>query len=331
MKKETVTFAVFTDLHIEIMHDGARRLETFLNAAQEANVDFIIHLGDFCYPKDNFCCQCSVDKMPINLQRSKEHSTKQEKEVLLAQYAAFPKPAYHMLGNHEMDFCTKSDAMALYGMEKSYYSFRCGGWHFIVLDGNHYRDENGVVVDYAYGKYFETKDLPYLGNTQLEWLKHELESGLEPTVLLCHQPMLEGPRGLRDAKELHTIIQFARTRGKQVRLCMNGHLHQDQLQRKAGVVYYTLNSISNHWVGLEYEMQRYSKSIEENFPNLRFTLPYQNPLFAIITLDETGMRVRGVRGRFVQPGPRHMGISPTPTAGIKDRDLSWCEQDYSES
>ena len=64
-------------------------------------------------------------------------------------------------------FCSKADALEMYGMEKPYYSFHLKGWHFIVLDGNSYRDEHGDLVDYNFGKYFETTDLPYLGDSSL--------------------------------------------------------------------------------------------------------------------------------------------------------------------
>ena len=52
MKTQPVTFAAMTDLHLDIMHDGMMRIDAFLDAAQKADVDFIIQLGDFSYPKD---------------------------------------------------------------------------------------------------------------------------------------------------------------------------------------------------------------------------------------------------------------------------------------
>ncbi len=325
MEQGTVKFAAFTDLHLDIMHDGARRLDAFLNAAEQEDVDFIIHLGDFSYPEDTSCCKCDPQKMPVNLKLAMKYPPDVPKKELLARFSSFPKPAYHMLGNHEMDFSTKDMAMELYGMTSPYYAFHCNGWHFIVLDGNHCRNAGGEIVDYWYGKYFETTDLPYLGDPQLAWLEQELLDGQEPVVLLCHQPMRECPRGLKDRDALLDLIQQARMRGKIVRLCMNGHLHEDLLYRENGVVYYTLNSISNYWAGLEYETLRYSKKIDTLFPNLRYTLPYQKPIYAIITLDRSGMDVRGIQGRFVQPGPLHTDIRPMPTASIRNRHLEWPE------
>lgn len=325
MERNRVVFAAFADLHLDIMHDGERRLAAFLEEAGKADVDFIIQLGDFAYPEDTSRCMCAPDKMPVNLKLAMEYPPDVPKLELLSKFNGFPKPAYHVLGNHEMDFSTKEEALVMYGMKNPYYSFRCRGWHFIVLDGSHMRDENGKVKDYRYGQYFETKDLPYLGEEQLAWLEDELKGDVEPAVLFCHQPLGDERRGVRDVSALRRILSDARSRGKYVRLCMNAHLHVDKLQINDGIIYYSLNSISNYWAGPAYETIRYPGGIEEKYPNLRFTLPYQRPLFAVITLDEKGMRVRGRRGRFVQPGPLRTGIRPMPTAGIKDREIAWLD------
>lgn len=47
MKTQPVTFAAMTDLHLDIMHDGMMRIDAFLDAAQKADVDFIIQLVIF--------------------------------------------------------------------------------------------------------------------------------------------------------------------------------------------------------------------------------------------------------------------------------------------
>ena len=60
MKTQPVTFAAMTDLHLDIMHDGMMRIDAFLDAAQKADVDFIIQLGDFSYPKDTSTCLCDT-------------------------------------------------------------------------------------------------------------------------------------------------------------------------------------------------------------------------------------------------------------------------------
>lgn len=45
-------FAVFTDLHYDVIPDGDRRLDEFINKVKEEKIDFIIELGDLCHPTD---------------------------------------------------------------------------------------------------------------------------------------------------------------------------------------------------------------------------------------------------------------------------------------
>ena len=70
---------------------------------------------------------------------------------------------------------------------------------------------------------------------------------------------------------------------------MNGHVHRDIRHFENGILYYTLNSISNYWAGTAYATHRYSSEIEAKFPNLQFVVPYADPIYAIVTLDENGV------------------------------------------
>lgn len=322
MKQNQVTFGVFSDLHLDIMHDGEKRMEAFFRAAEEADVDFIIHLGDFCYPRGVLGVAPEAI-LPVNLKLSLEKPPVQPgKDALLERFRNFPKPSYHVLGNHEMDFCTKAEAMEVYGMASSWYSFRCKGWHFLVLDGNHFRNDAGELIPYG-GAASYYRDQPYLGQTQLQWLEEELATGPEPAVLFCHQPLNRRNRGLKDVDAFQEILARARQRGKQVRLCMNGHLHIDDLKTENGVVYHALNSISNFWAGEEYETLRYPPEIEELYPSLRYTFPYAKPVFAIVTLTEEELIIRGRPGRFVQPGSRSFSYRPLPKSCVRSHRFPW--------
>ena len=322
MNEKTVTFAAFTDLHLDIMHDGVKRMDAFFRAAEKADVDFIIHLGDFCYPK-GILGVAPEAKLPVNLQLSLDDPPIQPgKDALLACFRTFPKPSYPVLGNHDMDFCSKQDAMEAYGMASPYYAFRVNGWHFIVLDGNHYRDDAGVLRDYGFAASYY-RDQPYLGPEQLHWLEEELGSSPEPAVLFCHQPLYRRNRGLQDLDAFRSVLASARSHGKQVRLCMKGHLHIDALRVEDGVVYHSLNSISTFWAGEEYETLRYPPQIDRDFPGLRYTFPYAKPIFAIVTLTEDELIIRGRRGGFVQPGSRSFTYRPLPTSCVRSYRLHW--------
>lgn len=321
---EKVTFAAFTDLHLDIMHDGEKRMEAFFQVVEKTNVDFIIHLGDLCYPK-GILGVAPEAILPINLKLSKDVPPIQPgKDQVLDKLCNFPKPVYFVLGNHDVDFCSKKDAMEVYGMSASYYAFHSRGWHFIVLDGNHYRDDAGELRDYGFAASYY-RDLPYLGKNQLDWLRKELENSDEPAVLFCHQPMYKKGREFRDLAEFREVLSSAKKKGKKIRLCMNGHLHVDDLHIEDGTVYHSLNSISNIWVGEEYETQRYPEEIERDYPSLRYTFPYKKPIFAIVTLTDDKLIIEGQHGGFVQPGARSFDYRPMPTSCVRSHNLYWPE------
>lgn len=318
-----ITFAVLTDLHLDIMHDGMRRVRSFLHAASDHNVDFIISLGDFSYPKDTSTCLCDPQKMPVNLKLAQSAPTTIDKDSILSLFNQYHKPVFHLLGNHECDFCSKADALEMYRMKNNYYSFRMSGWHFIALDGNYYRDKSGNIVDYHFGKYFETTDLPYISSPQLEWLRKELSTGDEPVIIFSHQPLYPCARGLKNADELQAVIQQGRENGREILMCINGHVHMDILHEEDGILYYTVNSISNYWAGEKYATKRFSDKTEERFPNLKFVVPYQTPLYAIITLDSNGVSVQGINGRFVPPCAKTAGIEAPVTPHIRSWSRKW--------
>ena len=45
-----VKIGMIADLHQDVMHDGERRLESFVQAMKNEKPDAVIQLGDFAYP-----------------------------------------------------------------------------------------------------------------------------------------------------------------------------------------------------------------------------------------------------------------------------------------
>lgn len=323
MHYNNVKFGIFTDLHLDIMHDGRVRLNEFINQMEKENVDFIIQLGDFCYPEDTSKCLCSEKNLPVNLKNAMLIPVDVPKIELLKKFNQFSKPHYHVLGNHELDFCSKKQAMKLYGMDKRYYSFTCKGWKFLVLDGNNFKTEAGEFRDYYYGDYFDSKDLPYIDSKQMNWIEKELFSDEMPVIVFSHQPLNVGSRGIKNADELSDLFCKVNKNGKRVLLCINGHTHVDIYTEWNGVGYYTLNSMSNHWIGTKFAQNRFSDEIEAAFPNLKYTFPYQNPLYAIVELNNKGAYVEGKTGEFIKPGPTDMGCNEELSASICNREILW--------
>ena len=323
MHYNNVKFGIFTDLHLDIMHDGRVRLNEFINQMEKENVDFIIQLGDFCYPEDTSKCLCSEKNLPVNLKNAMLIPVDVPKIELLKKFNQFSKPHYHVLGNHELDFCSKKQAMKLYGMDKRYSSFTCKGWKFLVLDGNNFKTEAGEFRDYYYGDYFDSKDLPYIDSKQMNWIEKELFSDEMPVIVFSHQPLNVGSRGIKNADELSDLFCKVNKNGKRVLLCINGHTHVDVYTEWNGVGYYTLNSMSNHWIGTKFVQNRFSDEIEAAFPNLKYTFPYQNPLYAIVELNNKGAYVEGKTGEFIKPGPTDMGCNEELSASICNREILW--------
>lgn len=320
--EQTVRFAVMADLHVDIMHDGEQRITAFLEAAQGADVDFILSLGDFLYPTHTYSSLCSPDALPVNLRLTLEHPHNPQLHVL-HMFNQFEKPAYHVMGNHEMDFCTKQTVMKAYGMNCTHYAWHINGWHFIVLDSSFYRDHDGILRDYEQGIYFETNDLPYLSVEQLRWLEDELKSCDEPAIICSHQPLCHYKGGIKNVDAFQKILRKANSVHKKVYLCLNGHTHIDHLQTEEGVLYYTINSISNLWMGQPYSALHYSPEIHEQHPSLCFVAPYQSPLYAIIELNRTGITVTGQQGQFVPPTPTQLGWTEPASPSIQSWSKLW--------
>ena len=323
METEKVRFGVFGDLHLDIMNDGERRFHAFMDEMRGEDVDFIIQLGDFCYPDSTDYCACSEENMPVNLKNSLHFEIDVPKMKLLHEFNSFEKPSYHVLGNHEFDFCSKEKALSVYGMKHRYDSFTVKGWKFLVLDGNNYRDKNGVIRGYEYGDYFDSADLPYIDREQLEWLEAEILGDTMPVVIFSHQPAAGSSRAFRNCEELYRIFDKANEKEKRVRLCMNGHTHLDELICREGIYYYTVNSMSNHWMGEAFGSERYDEETERKYPNLKYVLPYKEPLYALVTLDGEGMEVKGKRGEFTGPGAKAGVSDQMLSPSIKDRKIVW--------
>lgn len=149
-------FAVIADLHVDIMNDAEERLKAFLAAARaEGDVDFVIQLGDFCYPDENRRSVCAPEKLPPNIEAALKNPTYADKERIHSLYRDFEKPSFHVIGNHDCDLCTKRQVLDYYGAAyEPYYSFDCGGFHFIVLAPNYYK-KDGKYISYECGNYFD--------------------------------------------------------------------------------------------------------------------------------------------------------------------------------
>ena len=271
-------FGVIADPHRDIMHDSMERLSAFVEAVKRDAPDFVIQMGDFCQP------------MPGN-------------DEFLALWDECPCPRYHVIGNHEGDGDGKyrtggayayrtEEIVEYFGMPGPYYSFDVRGTHCIVLDGN-----NPGPGQKPYYR--------YIGDEQLEWLEADLASTTLPTIVFSHQP-LERSDGVENHEAVRAVLEAAKPK---VLACFGGHRHLDYHRVISGILYAMLNSMSNQWLGGDYLHVRYSDEVDEQYPYLKYTAPFRDPLWAFVTTD-LGAGTLVIEGRdseWVGPSPAELG------------------------
>ena len=57
---------------------------------------------------------------------------------------------------------------------------------------------------------------------------------------------------------------------------------------------------------------RYGREIDEKYPNIKYTLPYRDPVYAIVSMDEKGITVKGTKSEFVGPDDDEIGLYTKP-------------------
>lgn len=310
-----VKFGVFTDLHVDIMHDTQERLQIFLDTCRKENVDFIIQLGDFCYPDNNRKVVCPPEHMPVNIANALRVKTYADKTAILRMFNDFEKPSYHVLGNHDCDMCSKQEQLAFIEAKNgSFYSFDHGGFHFVVLDTNYLKTTDGEYIAYENSNYFSAHFSKgavreNISPEQIDWLKNDLAKTENPSVIFSHATFsLTGSRGaaVKNHKELREIFQNAPFG---VLACFSGHHHVDICAKEEGIWYVQVNSMDCIWLDKNFVQEnRFGPEIDEKYPNIKYTAPYKDPVFAVVTMDDSGMQIKGRQSEFVGPTPEELGL-----------------------
>jgi hypothetical protein len=287
-KSDVLRIGVITDLHHAAFgKDQLFRLKAFIDAAVASSPDFILQGGDFCYPDGA--------------------------AAIMAEWNRFTGDKRHVLGNHDMDKCDKATIMKLWEMEKPYYSFDKGGFHFIVLDRNFIRNPDQTTTDYAKGNWYKFKspNISCIDDAQVKWLIDDLKNADKPTVVWIHQPLLasNSPEDIGNAHQIIDAFDAAnfeareKTGKSKVIAAFFGHDHDDLYVERAGVHYVLLNSASYAYT-----------SAGASF--------YREPLYSFITLDPAGtITIEGkstVYDSSKVPDKVRMRIFPK----ISDRSLS---------
>ena len=282
-QEKPLTFAIASDFHAPDVPDGEERVATFIRAAKEANVDFIIELGDFC----------RLDSA---------------NQAYLKLWESFEGDKYHVIGNHDMDSYTPEEYVAGMKMPGRYYSFDKGGFHFIVIDGNNLFDGKEYRHYSKANYYVNPKMRAFVDPEQMEWLKKDLASTDKKCILFSHQSI---EVFMNNGEAVRQILEEENRRvgHPKVVLAFSGHNHSNYTMEINGITYMQINSASYVWIDkLSATEQRYPKEINERYPLLKYSLTYDRPLYAIVTLTQDGAQVKGTKADFVPPTPKDLNM-----------------------
>ncbi len=272
-KQGAIRFGICADVHKDLVPDADARLKTFVDRMNHEKVDFIVQLGDFCQPA------------PRN-------------DGFMAIWRSFQGPGYHVLGNHDMDGgFTRDQTVAYWEIPGKFYTFDGGHFRFIVLDGNDKKDPP------------QTGYARYMGEAQQQWLREQLEKTDRPVIVFSHQALHEDG-GVENGAEVRRILEAANAAAgkRKVLACFNGHHHIDNYRPVDGIDYIHVNSMSYFWMGSKYKHTMYSDEIHKAYPVMKYTAPYRDPVFAIVSIEPDGtIRIEGTWSDWIGSSPSELG------------------------
>lgn len=274
-----IRFAAFTDLHYDHIYDGVERINEFINTIKSEQLDFIISLGDLCYPTE-------------------------KNKWILEKLRSINIPVYFTVGNHDTDQYTQNDVQKYLGLDTLNNSFIVDNTKFLLLNSCYMKKNR---IDYAYcKKNFEKEaDLyPVIPDFEVKWLCEEMSGKDYNYVIFSHHSLVNdfAQRGIVNRQEIQGILSTRKTI-----LCMNGHDHGQECKIVQNIPYYTLNSMSYIWHGLK-EVYSYDKDIHKQFPFLKDMILYKNALHCIVEINDCDVNICGMKSDYQCTTPEDVGI-----------------------
>ena len=281
-----IRLGVIADLHVDLIPDGAERLDSFLDEMTKTKPDALIQMGDFAFAKESN--QKIVDRF------NKAHEI-----------------ALHVIGNHDTDGgLSMEHVLKSWGMKDPYYHHVVEGLHLLVLNAN---EKGSVKHKGGYPK--------FIGKSQVAWLEKTLSSLEGPVVIVSHQP-IAGSYAIDNAAEIRKILS---KHSDKVVLAMNGHTHIDLLTEVGEIPYLHINSASYHWLGSKYAHESYPAEVHAKHSALKYTSPYREALFTTLTFEPKNRQIIVEKRvtQWVGKSPEELGLKREPegavTPGIRAR------------
>jgi Icc protein len=266
-------FAHITDIHLLPDDSAERGIKKCMDQilANEQPIDFFVNGGD-----------AIMDALGKN-----EQETEAQWAVWRKLMAAYPDlTLYHCIGNHDVwgktpneeKYPGKAWVLKEHGMETPYYAFESNGWHFIVLDSTHQKED---------GTWYTAK----LDTSQREWLEQTLKNipAEKPILIISHipilgaSPFLDGDNVKKgnwvvpgawmhtDAKSLVNLFY----NHKNVKVCISGHIHLVESLVYNDVHYHCSGAVCGNWWKEEpYEQTNKGYAVFELFDDGTHTFKY---------------------------------------------------------
>lgn len=244
-RNRVLRIAHVTDIHIKPGLKAPKRLATCFQHIQSSpeKVDLILNGGD------TIMDALSRDRSTVTKQWDVWGNILKEECSLQME---------NCIGNHDIWGAGAKDDM-LYGkswamdtlqLSKRYRSFDKNGWHFIILDSIHAKEDSSWYI----GK---------LDEEQFDWLKNDLQQvdARTPVLVMSHIPILsaaaflDGERSSGDNWQVpgsymhidaHRIIDLL-YKHKNVKVCLSGHLHLLDKVEYNGITFLCNGAVSGNW------------------------------------------------------------------------------------
>lgn len=245
-KKRVLRIAHITDVHLHDKDNAPQLFEKCLHHIQNIKdaPDLIMNGGD------------AINDALLHTRSSVFNQWKTWHSVIDNNCSL---PIIHCVGNHDIwglgikrkdHLYGKQFAQEMLLLEHTYYSFDRNGWHFIVLDSTHEKQD---------GFWYTAK----LDEAQMEWLKNDLAStpAITPVMIISHIPILTASVFLDDYKYrygkfhlpgawMHTDVKeivAVFNQFKNVKLCLSGHIHLADQVHYNEVSYFCNGAVSGDW------------------------------------------------------------------------------------
>lgn len=274
-----VRFLVFSDLHYDHVFDAEKRIQTLVNKLNDYQLDFVISLGDLCFPIV-------------------------ENKKILQHLKNLDIPFYHCIGNHDCEDYELEELKKFFEMDNLHMSFVIGNIKFILFNSC-FMEHEGKEVLYHKELYNKKVDLyPVVARNELKWLSDEMLDTERKYVVFSHHSLINDfpRRGIFNRSEVCKLLE-----SRQTILVMNGHDHGSDLKVVKGIPYYTVNSASYIWHGLK-EKYAYERKIYDEYPFTKDIILYETPLYSVVEIEDDKVNIIGMDSDYQKVKPEDVGI-----------------------